>query len=185
MRRLLALAIAATFAVACTEEDPPPLYVDVDYQVRCVECEPIAPDDAVRRVQALDGEEGFTVDCSVARRSGDRLLSFSASFVDPGASRNNFSIGLSQVNLDRADPGGSCSVSVSEGDNSYEGKCTAGDPTSEEPCQVELEAEDGIVMGSVLCEHMPNRNAAMITRHLVAPSSESAARFEVHGCRGL
>jgi hypothetical protein len=185
MRRLLILAIAANFSFACADEDPPPLYVDVDYQVRCIECQPIAPDDAVRRVDALDGERGFAVECNVTRREGDRLLTFNAAYTDPDEARNNYSIGLIQVNLDGAGPGNSCRVTVVEGNNSYEGLCTNDDPSSEQPCRVELEAEDGIVMGSVLCENVPNRNQSMLTRHLVAPNSQSAARFEVHGCVDL
>lgn len=185
MRRLIALAFIAASSLACAEEDPPPLFVDLDYQVRCIDCEPRAADDAVRRVMALDGEDGFSVDCNVARREGDRLVTFTAAYTDEERSRNSYSFGVIQANLDASGPGGSCRVVAVEGDNSYEGKCTGGDPSEEEPCRVELEAEDDIVMGSVLCENIPNRNSAMITRHLVAPNSESAARFEVHGCRGL
>lgn len=185
MRRLLVLAFAAAFSSACTEEDPPPLYLEVDYQVRCFDCQPVAPDDAVRRVQALDAQDGFRVECNVAERSGGRLLSFTAAYTDAEASRNNYSFGVFQANLDEANPGSACRIVVSEGSNTYEGACTASEPSDDEPCRLEVEEADGIVMGSVLCEHVPNRNAATVTRHLVAPNSESAARFEAHGCRGL
>lgn len=185
MRRLLALAIVAVLPLACSEEDPPPLYVDVDYQIRCIDCMPLAADDEVRRIQALDGEAGFRTECNIARREGDRLITFEAAYTDPDEARNSYSIGIVQANLDASDPGGACRVVTAEGNNTYEGKCTGGDPTGEEPCRVELEAEDGIVMGSVLCEHVPNKNTSMFTRYLVAPNSESPARFEVHGCRGL
>jgi hypothetical protein len=185
MRRLLILAIAATCSFACADEDPPPLYVDVDYQIRCIECQPIAPDDMVRRVDALDGERGFAVDCNVTRREGDRLLTFSAAYTDGQEARNNYAIGLVQVNLDGAGPGSACRVTVTEGNNGYEGLCTNDDPTADLPCRVEIEEEGGIVMGSVLCENVPNKNSSMLTRHLVAPNSQSAARFEIHGCVGL
>ena len=185
MRRSIALALAAASLLACTEQDPPPLFIDVDYQVRCIDCQPLAPDDAIRRVTVLDGESGFRVQCSVFRRGGDRRLSFSARYTDEESANANYSFGLDQANLDSANPGSGCLVVVSEGNNTYEGKCTGGDPDADAPCRVELEEEDGIVMGSVLCEAIPNKNTGMFTRHVVAPNSQSAARFEVHGCRGL
>lgn len=185
MRRLFVLAIAAASSLACAEEDPPPLYVDVNYQVRCVDCEPRSADDAARDVRAIDGELGFNVECSVTERSGDRLLTFRAAYMDAERPSRNYGISLVQANLEGGDPGGSCIVVVSEGNNTYEGGCTADEPDDGNPCQVELEAEDGIVTGTILCESVPNKNSAMITRHLVDPNSEDPAEFEVHGCRGL
>lgn len=185
MRRLIVLALAVASSPACTEHDPPPLFVDVDYQVRCIDCQPLAPDDAARSVQALDGEAGFRVECNVARREGDRLVTFTAAHGDEESPRNNYSFGMLQANLDSSNRGSGCRVVVAEGNNTYEGRCTSGDPDSDQPCRVELEVEDGIVLGTVLCEGVPNKNTAMFTRHVVAPNSQSAARFEVHGCRGL
>jgi hypothetical protein len=185
MRRLLAFAAVAACTIACADEDPPPLYVETDYQVRCIDCEPRAADDVVRHVRALDGQDGFRVECTVTEREGDRLLTFSAVYTDPERPNRSYSFGVVQANIDAADPGGSCRVTVSEGNNSYEGDCTADSPNDEEPCELQLELEDEIVIGSVLCENVPNKNTAMITRHLVEPNGDEPAEFEVHGCRGL
>jgi hypothetical protein len=185
MRRLFVLAIAAASALACTEEDPPPLYVDVDYQVRCIDCEPRAADDAARDIRAIDGELGFSVECSVTERGGDRLLTFRAIYTDAERASRSYGISLVQANVEGGDPGGSCLVVVTEGSNTYEGDCSADEPDEESPCQVELEAEDGIVVGSILCEGVPNKNSSMSTRHVVDPNSEDPAKFEVHGCRNL
>jgi len=185
MRRLFVLAIIAVTALACSEENPPPLYVDVNYQVRCIDCEPRAADDSPRDVRAIDGESGFDVACSITERGGDRLLTFSAIYMDAERPSRSYGLSLVQANLDGGDPGGSCLVVVSEGNNTYEGGCTAEDPDDEDPCQVELEAEDGIVTGTILCAEVPNKNSSMITRHLVDPNTEDPAEFEVHGCRNL
>jgi len=186
MRCLIVLAlVAASCLFACVEEDPAPLYMDLDYQVRCIDCEPRTPDDDPHEIEAIDGEGNFTIDCNATRRGGDRLVSFSALYRDPEREDDNFSISVVQANLDSGDPGGSCRLGVTEGDNRYEGKCTAGDPTTEEPCQIELEEEDGIVSGSLLCDNVPNLSSTLITRYVVEPGSSDPVEFEVHGCSGL
>jgi hypothetical protein len=185
MRGSSVLASSAVLALlACAEQDPPPLYVDVDYQVRCIECDPRAPDDAARRVRALDAEAGFTVECRVEESRGDRLLTFSVRYEDKADDSNSYGLSLVQANLDAADPGGSCRVTVFEGSNTYEGHCSA-ELAAGVTCQVELGAEAGIVTGSILCREVENKNAPGYKRHVVAPSSTDPAEFKVHGCVGL
>lgn len=182
---LAALCHAACLLAGCAEEDPAPLYVQTEYQVRCLGCQPQAVDDRARVVQALDGENGFTIECSTNDRGGDRLVTFSAIYTDPEQESRSHSISIAQAALDGDDPGSSCTVTVTEGANTYEGRCTGDDPTEERPCRVELSAEGGVVSGTVLCEGIANRSAAMVTRHVVAPGTEEAVEFEVHGCLGL
>jgi hypothetical protein len=186
MRCLTVLAfVAAACLSACVEEDPAPLFVDLDYQVRCLDCEPRTPDDDPHRIQALDGEAGFTIECNATRRSGDRVLSFSANYIDAERESDNFSISVIQANLDSDDPGTSCRLVVTEGDNRYEGKCTGGAPTPEEQCQLEIGEEDKIVSGELRCDHVPNLSSTLITRYVVEPGSDDPVQFEVHGCSGL
>jgi hypothetical protein len=170
----------------CTEEDPAPLYIDVRYQVRCIDCEPRAPDDPVRDVELLDGELGFTVECSVVQRGDDQLLNFRAAYIDDDRPSSNFSLRMEQVTLDDNDPGPDCRVTVAEGANSYRGECTTEEPDGAAPCQIDLRVEEKIVFGEVFCDGVPNRTNAMTARHLVAPGTEDEpAEFELHGCTGL
>ncbi|MDD9933515.1 MAG: hypothetical protein OXT09_07930 [Myxococcales bacterium] len=189
MHRWLFLSLIAALVgtvAGCTEEDPAPLFMDIRYQVRCVDCEPRAPDDPVRDVELLDGEQGYTIMCRANTRDGDRLLTFSTTFINPDMESENFSISVLQVNLDDDDPGSDCSVQVKEGSNTYEGDCTSGDPTVEEPCSVDFSVDGDVVTGEIFCADVPNRNMAMTKRHLVAPGEEEeGAQFELHGCTGL
>jgi hypothetical protein len=185
MRRLVFALVLASNATACTEDDPAPVYVEVDYKVRCLDCTPRAQDDPVRNISALDGERDFTTRCDVARRSGGRVVTFEAVHSDPGNSARNYSFRVSQVPLDGS-PGVGCSVRVVEGSNRYEGRCTDGEPDADRPCQVEVEVEDGIVTGSVHCVRIPNTANASVHRYVTAPRSAGrSASFEVHGCDGL
>jgi hypothetical protein len=183
--RLLVLALALVPCVlACTSEDPAPLFVDTDYQVRCVDCEPQAADDPARHVEAIDGERNFSIECSVHARGDDQVMTFSAAYRDPERESRNYSFSVIQANLD-GDPGSSCRVSVSEGANTYEGPCTAGEPSAEKPCSVELESEHGVITGTVRCENIPNRNADTVKRHVVAPGSRDPVELHIEGCTGL
>jgi hypothetical protein len=187
MHRLFALCLVAAPAAltACVTEDPPPLFVDVDYQVRCVSCSPRTADDAPHAVAALDGEDSFRVGCSAQHPGKDRLLTFSATYIDMKHPSNEYSIKVLQLDLDKTDPGAGCRVVVGEGENTYEGKCTSDTPTDDAPCQVKLKVKDGIVKGSLLCANIPNSSEASLTRHIVKPGTEQAAPVEVRGCVGL
>lgn len=188
MRRLLVCLVAAPALLAvtaCVRQDPAPLFVDMTYQVRCVDCTPRSVDDAPHAIAALNGEDGFAVSCRVQRPGKDRLVSFSATFKDAKHSDKNYSIKIRQADLDRADPGAGCLVDIAEGANTYEGTCTSGDPADDKPCQLKLSAKDGIVKGSLFCVNIPNRSENSLTRHIVSPDSTDPASFEVHGCVGL
>jgi hypothetical protein len=184
MSRLLVLCLCAAPALlACAEQDPPPHFMDVTYQVRCVDCQPLSMDDKTRRVLAIDGENNFEVGCT-ANGSGP-LLSFSATHTDKDNKDNNYSIQVLQASLASRDPGKSCEVRVTEGSNSYSGKCTEDAPTEDSPCQVKFHRDDQNVTGSIFCKRIPNRNTAELTRWVVKPGTTKPFTFQVDGCEGL
>lgn len=187
MRPLLVLSLVSTAALmACVNQDPAPLFFDMSYQVRCVDCMPVTTDNLARTVAALDGESGFSVACSAQQVGKNRLLTFSATLIDAKHESNNYSIKILQANLDKSDPGAGCRVVVGEGANTYEGLCTSDTPTPDQPCQISnLKDDNGIVKGELLCNNIPNRTDANTTRYVVAPGSTKPATFEVHGCVGL
>jgi hypothetical protein len=187
MRPLLVLSLfTASALMACVNQDPAPLFLQTSYQVRCLDCMPVTTDNLARTVAALDGDGGFSVACSAQPSGNDRLLSFSVALIDPKHESNNYSFKVIQAKLDKSDPGGSCRVVVAEGANTYEGHCTGGSPTPDEPCQItKLKDVNGIVTGKLLCNNIPNRTDANTTRYVVKPGTTTAADFEVDGCVGL
>lgn len=186
MRRLPILASLFVLSLcACTSEDPAPLYLEGDYQLRCIDCKPTAVDETAHNLNALNGEAGFVVACSAERNGGDRVVSFSASFKDPAGKKDKFSITVTQANIDAANPGVSCHVEVVEGSNDYKGTCTGGAPTMDKPCVVKFKAEGGVLSGSIDCKTIPNHADAQIRRYLVAPGIDKPAKFSIDGCTGL
>jgi hypothetical protein len=187
MRPLLVLSLfAAPALMACVNQDPAPLFLQTSYQVRCLDCMPVTTDNLARTVAALDGESGFSVACSAQPSGKDRLLSFSVTLIDAKHESNDYSFKIIQADLDKSDPGAACRVVVTEGANAYEGHCTGGDPTTDNPCQItKLRDDHGIVKGNLLCNNIPNRTDANTTRYVVKPSTMTPADFEVHGCVGL
>lgn len=185
MPRLLALCcVLLPCLIACSEEDPAPLFVQIDYQVRCNGCQPLSADDPEREISALDGERGFKVECATMARDGDRLATFSAAFTGE-ASSDNYGITVTQVNLDADEPGTSCRVAVTEGNNRYDATCSGDEPSADAPCQVDVDLDGDVIKGSVLCLSIPNRSSSMLTRAVVAPGTLDPAEFEVQGCTGL
>jgi len=186
MRRLSILASLFVLSLcACNNEDPAPLYLEADYQLRCIDCKPTSPDETARSLNVLNGEAGYVVDCSAERSSGDRVVNFSASFKDPLGKKDKFSVAVTQANIDAANPGASCRVEVVEGSNTYKGECTGGAPTKAKPCVINLKAEGGVLSGTIECKTIPNASDAQIRRYLVAPGTKKAAKFSIDGCTGL
>jgi hypothetical protein len=188
MRRLLAFClVAAPVLTACVNQDPAPLFADIAYQVRCVDCTPRAMDDSPHMVSALDGDSGYKVACGATRPTKDLAITFSATFIDAKHPSTNHSIKILQADIEsKTNPGAGCRVVVSEGSNTYEGKCTSGSPTDDQPCQVKFKpVAQGIVKGTLLCQNIPNNSEATLTRHLVSPGTDKPASFEVDGCTGL
>ena len=177
--------IALPGLLACSEEDPAPLFFKIDYQVACIDCEPRAMNDPARAIRGLDGERGFAVSCRARQQGGDRIVTFSAVHRDTSNPSSNYGITIDQVNLDSGDPGSSCLVSVIEGNNTYEGVCAEDEPDENAPCAVDIELDGEVIQGSIYCARIPNRSTTMITRHVTAPDEDAPADFEVQGCTGL
>ncbi len=183
MRRLLLLSLSfAAFPLACVNSDPAPVFVDVSYQLRCIDCEPRAADDSAHTINALDGENGYSVTCNVDRRGKDRLVTFSAGVSDSTHPSKSYAFKIFQADVDKSDPGGSCHTEVVEGSNTYDGPCSSGDPSSDWPCQLKLKLKNGVIKGTVLCNAIPNHNDSTLTRHLVDPGTMDPVSFEIHGC---
>src|SRR4029077_11887286 len=97
MRRLLAFClVVAPVLTACVNQDPAPLFADIAYQVRCVDCTPRAVDDNPHTVSALDGDSGYKVACSGTRPTKDLAITFSATFIDAKHPSTNHSIKILQ-----------------------------------------------------------------------------------------
>lgn len=190
MRWLLFAAV--TLAVAsCASTDPAAVFIDLDYQVRCLDCEPRTADEPKRQIMTLDDDQGYQVDCHVSTVGKDRVLSFSAIYDAPDSIMDH-SIELLQAVYKDDDPGSKCLVRAREGSNRYVGKCTGGDPTPDAPCQVEIHVKDGIVNGTLFCVLFANEAIKSSTRYLVisdhpnpAAPDMVPATFEIHGCTGL
>jgi hypothetical protein len=174
-RSLAVIAVACLGLLGCTNEDPPALYLDVAYQLRCIDCEPRGADGKVRDVQAVDGEGGDELTCYVE----DDLLTLELE-------GDGFTFRILQAKLGD-NPGDYCQIVVSEGPGSeYRGDCRApDDDDSGAPCQLELENEGGVLSGTLLCNNIPHALTPEYERYVVAPNSDDAVEFTVQGCSGL
>jgi hypothetical protein len=161
-------------------EDPAPVVVEVDYQVRCLGCEPRAPDEPPHNIKAVTGMDGFRVSCTRDDYGDMRVLSFAA---DTNQLQVNGSQGFGLAVRQAApgpDPGPSCRVNAREGVNKFEGRCSADEPTDEIPCQVVMDLDDGLLEATLLCRNISDEAGAR--RSIVASGSDEPAEFTVHGC---
>lgn len=183
----VAFASLAGLASSCSSEDAAPLYLDAQYQLRCVDCTPRVPDEPVREIQALDGEQGFEIECFVSGHGDQKELTMSGKYVDPAQSSKSYEFRIARARYKGNDPGSACQVRILESGNKYAGKCTSGTPTHDEPCEVHFERDGDIVNGSVFCNNIPNPSTSPeTTRHVVAPhETDQPVKFEIHGCTGL
>lgn len=178
---LLGLGVAL---FACTSDTTRVVYMDLSYQVRCLDCRPAAPDESAHRIKAVEGEGGLALSCQVTQDGDTRRISFSSSF--QGAGGNDKYV----LRVDRADLDGSsndpCLVHIEESGNTYEGACGSDDPSEDRPCKVELSVEDGVVKGSLHCASIENLGSATDIRYLVSPlTRDTAAPFMIYGCKSL
>lgn len=170
---------------SCTSLDPAPLYVDMNYQVRCGDCMPRSADDLARDIKTLNGENNYIVACDAASQGGKRQLSFSVQHPGEHAS-DGYKFSVAQALIDGKDPGSSCKVRVIEGGNTYVGGCTSGAPSSENPCQLTFKLDGSIVTGTIWCKAIPNGANNTSVRDVVTPyTMNKPIPFEVDGCTGL
>ena len=185
-RGLLTVLCVTWLLGGCTSQDSSPVFLDMEYQVRCITCEPRSPDNEKRSIMLLDGEEGHSVRCRIGERSGDRFLTFSMTFIDEVTESKNYGLDIFEANIDDNDPGNTCEVTVREGNNTYKGECTGSEPDEDATCQLEFAPEGDILRGSVLCLEMTNQVNNTTFRRVVKPGKkDEAADFEIHGCSGL
>jgi hypothetical protein len=179
-----ALSLLALAAAGCRSESDPPIYLDTDYQLRCIDCQPRTADEPERDVALLDGEEGWTVSCSISELSGRPAMTMTA--VYQGEQRDEtHGIRIKGAHIE-GDVTDSCEVRVVEGANTYEGKCTSDEPTEAAPCQVKFRKKDNVVEGGVFCSKIPNTASLTSFRYLVEPGSrDESAPVAVHNCVGL
>ena len=169
---------------ACTSDTTPAIYMEMGWQVRCIDCGRSAQDDVPRTVKNVSGEAGFTLDCDVRKVSGTRRVDFSIDH--PSTDQDDkYGIAISLGNLDTEDTEDVC-VRVYEGDSTYTYECPSEDASFANPCKASFTIKDKIIEGDVKCDNVPNQGTNEITRSVVTPGSRTdAAHFKLYGCAGL
>ena len=95
---------------ACVDEDPAPVLIEIDYQVRCLDCQPRAADEPPHDIHALQGRMGFRVSCTRDKVGGTKIVSFSADNNERQINGNDgFSLAIRQA-VPESDPGQNCRV---------------------------------------------------------------------------
>ena len=182
--RTLGLSLLLSCGVlACTSDTAPVVYVGMSYQVRCLDCQPRAQDDAARNIKAVDDEAGYKLSCAVDSMTGTKRVT--VDIVHESAnSEQSYSLSVSNASL-AEESDGPCSVRVVEGANTYQGACGSAEPNEDRPCQVSFEVKRGVLKGSLYCKEIASDASSSLTRYLVAPITRDPATFEIYGCSGL
>jgi len=173
-------------AFACKSESDPPVYLDAEYQLRCLDCTPATADSPEHEIQLLDGEFDWRVECDVRSIGGRPTLTVNAQYL-PGRESDEYGFKFTRVAIgEDEEQTDVCTIAVTEADNTYEAGCTSGDPTGDKRCQVSFERKDEIVEGTVYCNKIPNPRFLQTYRYLVGPGSMTrGAKIAVHNCEGL
>lgn len=164
--------------------DPNALSVDIDYQLRCLDCLPTAADSPARRIHSGESGPDVALECEVVQRGDERFATFSISYVDPVSSEQSFSLSVRNASVDGAgDPGPQCEVRVREGAQEYRGPCIGTAPSSTVPCGLQLSLDATDLTGSLRCHRIQHLLSASLFRHVVAPGADSEpAVFAFHKC---
>lgn len=172
-------------SASCSSDTTPTVYIQLSYQVRCLDCNPRAPDDNEHDVKNVDGEDGYNLSCTVKKEDGERKVTFTADHLSSD-SGSNYSFKLENGNLDGDDTSGECQVTIIEGDNTYKSPCSSDAPSDDSPCQAQFSVDNGVIKGGVLCNNIVNEATSALTRYVVAPGSRTdQAKFALYGCGGL
>jgi len=170
---------------ACKSEEEPPVYLETEYQLRCLDCQPSTSDEPERDIALLNGEFDFTVTCDVTRVGGERSMTLTAAY-KARSSEDRYGFRITRGDIDSKEQTDECEVQVLEGANTYEGICTGDDPSDDKPCKVTFKPDGEIVEGTMYCDKVKLLGAPSNFRYLVDPgSSDKPAKFEVHNCSGL
>src|SRR5262245_23210287 len=103
MRLLLAATVSIGLGLSgCKSETDPPIYLETSYQVRCIDCVPRTSDDPRRRIMLLDGEEDWSISCSVATVGGKPTVTLNA------ANSDDYGLRITRATIG-GDPSDACS----------------------------------------------------------------------------
>jgi hypothetical protein len=186
------LGISWSFAVvcvlgsfACKSTDEPPVYLDADYQVRCLDCQPRTADEPEREVALLNGEFDTTVTCAISRVGGERSMTLTMGY-KTSSTEQRYGFRITRGDIDSEEQTDECEVQILEGANTYKGTCSGDDPTENVPCKVTFKPDGEIVNGTMYCEKMTLVGAPTNFRYLVDPgTTDKSAKFAVHNCSNL
>lgn len=181
---------------ACNDPEPLPVYFDLNYQVGCLR-DSAAPElgcsglhGPERIVKAVDGEDGYVNSCSASGVPGTPGVTV-VSLSSRNGSQQTFSISGAQIGV-VGDVGPTCRVKIVEGNNTYEGACSASPPSRAIPCQLSDFGINtmGLLHGSLYCDNIPVGSSPGITRDIAKAGTHGSlpvqpAEFFVDPCTGL
>ncbi|MCB9593829.1 MAG: hypothetical protein H6719_13935 [Sandaracinaceae bacterium] len=199
MRRTLAFSLASIGLFACGDPNAGALFADIQYGTDCDEsrgCTP-APNRDVCGINNGDPcpEVGGTANlsCIINEVEGStRTLTFSAS------QGGDFRISVRQAIVPFSGGsagGGSCTVTVTDGPNTFVGACGSGTPTPMQPCQISNvqfcdDLGNPTVRGNIFCQHLANQANPLQLIEVHAKGSGGMAimspgSFRLANCDGL
>lgn len=189
------IIITGILLISCISEDQAPAIAAVNYQLYCSHsngCNGLVnkPSRVVER--AVNGQEGFRVNCL----KGDKLADLSLDF-----SRTDYGLSVESV-----PPGASsdCTVSIRESNNVYQKSCVVARGTeadcsaeaayangfttdiAEMPCQLTVKTEGSTVTGTICCRNIPEGLKQVQGNEyslILSQDSSKPATFEFKHCR--
>ena len=177
---LVPLVGASLLAPGCVTNDSRPPFTIADWQVRCDTVMGMCSVPLRRSVTGENGEAGNSVSCNVTEDTANRTVNASVGGVGP-VDGMTFELSISNARVPRGGGfvgGGTCSITVVDGVNRYRGACGSAPPSTDTPCQVEIEFDFDEMSQSnrttlhVLCDHLPNEVTSeqlrSFTSHLTA-----------------
>ncbi len=201
MRSIQVASVLSLFALlclplgACNNTDPPRLYAEASWKMRCPSADEIAMGCAAGCSEGMDrgvanftGEDGALISCRVTETADQRFVSFS--ITTPSGQR------LAFQNVGFLRSGGTATsgtVRLYE-DNEYVGVVGGAPPSNAQPCQITdaqfvLDEGEPTVQGHVYCRMMRAEASMTLCRGLSATggiaTSTQGASFKVAGCAGL
>jgi hypothetical protein len=190
---LAPLAGASLLVPGCVTNDNRPPFAIADWRVRCDSVMGMCAEPLARQVTGENGESGNSISCNVTEDETSRTVNAMIGGTGP-VDRMPFEVSITNARVPRAGGfvgGGACSVTVIEGVNRYRGACGSAAPTTDQPCQVEIEfsfdtmSQSNLTTFHIFCDHLPNEATSeqlrSFTSHL---SAVEPADIELYNCRG-
>ena len=188
------IILSGILLTSCVSEDAAPVIAALDYRLVCNPATGCAgrenmPARTVKR--GIDGQDNLRVGCYMGDRLADLALDF-----------NGSGYGFS-VNSSAPNSSSNCSVSIAEGNNTYEktgceisrgGEADCSESAAadydenvdEMPCQISVKTEGTTVTGTICCRNIPEEyKAAQGNEYSLALSQDMSkpARFEFTNCK--